>query len=303
MKIKTLLNLSLVSMFLCGCASDEEAGPAPLPEGFVDPDTSEELAERYHPLVFSDPGIHGPEAMNQRDDCQSCHGEDLNGGTSQISCDTCHPQGWRTDCVYCHGGVDNMTGAPPGDVFNNESPSFLAHSAHITGTIHSSFGCEQCHLNPTDIFSPGHLFNGDDTPGVAEVDFTLGQSPAGRYLGVGSCADLYCHGNGLGDNGTVSHGERDLPCTSCHPNADSDVQQWQAMSGRHAVHLFHGATCSMCHGDTVNPLGEITNTSEHVNGAVGIQMIEDMEMNRLQGSCTGGCHLGPEFEQHNGRPW
>src|SRR5205814_2192141 len=64
---------------------------------------------RYHPSGFADAIIHGPELKLQRQDCRTCHGADLKGGSSAVSCDGCHTSGWRTHCVFCHGGANGDT--------------------------------------------------------------------------------------------------------------------------------------------------------------------------------------------------
>ena len=74
-------------------------------------------AAKFHAEDFARPELHGPALMQGLLDCRFCHGEDLTGDAGALSCDTCHtpadPQAWRSDCVFCHGGVENQTGAPP----------------------------------------------------------------------------------------------------------------------------------------------------------------------------------------------
>ena len=102
--------------------------------------------------------------------CTNCHGDDLKGdaGQGSASCDT-----WRSDCTFCHGGEDNLTGAPPEDIHDAAiDASFGPHTAHVEGGIRTALECTECHVEPEGVLSIGHMF--DATPGVAENDFSVG---------------------------------------------------------------------------------------------------------------------------------
>ncbi len=243
----------------------------------------------YHPDGFDDPAVHGLEAKLNVQDCRDCHGADLTGG-SGLSCDSCHPDGWRTDCTFCHGGTSNSTGAPPLDIDGNADPSsitFMAHTAHVSGSYAAPFDCSECHVEPDDVTSTGHLF--DSTPAVAEVSFTAGLSSAGSYDGAGGCSNLYCHGNGQGDNGTSTDDGRSKTCASCHPDETSGTAEWQTMSGEHSRHLNEGLACAYCHFDDVDHDKTIIEPSLHVDGVVE-QAFEKSTMWIVSGTCIGYCH-------------
>lgn len=170
--------LSLLLLLACPASPkvDDTSGTTP-------------TGNRHHPAGYGLQEAHGPDAKYQTETCTECHGADLTGGTSAISCDSCHAEGWRTDCTFCHGGTDNTTGAPPTDIDNATSDlSFAEHTVHVEETIHAPFACMQCHVEPTDVLSVGHLFVGDTTSGVAEMDFSAGLSSAGSYGGGASCS-------------------------------------------------------------------------------------------------------------------
>ena len=79
-----------------------------------------------------------------------------------MSCDDCHDEGWRTDCVFCHGGVDDTTGAPPEDIRDEAD-------AYRTAAILDSRT-----LQPGDAFIawPGHAVDGRRFVTAAEkVDY------------------------------------------------------------------------------------------------------------------------------------
>src|SRR5512137_567672 len=64
-------------------------------------------------------------------------------------------------CTYCHGGVDNQTGAPPKDLRGQTATTARgvgAHTAHVqAGPVAGAFGCVQCHPEVTELTTPTHL--------------------------------------------------------------------------------------------------------------------------------------------------
>jgi hypothetical protein len=246
---------------------------------------------RFHPAGFAKPAAHGTEMVRQRQDCRGCHGDDLTGGSGP-SCDGCHTAGWRRDCTYCHGGGLNLTGAPPGDLGAADrsiAQSFVAHTRHVTEGIARASTCGECHRQPADVLSPGHAF--DDTPGVAEVDFAGGLSPAARYDGDGGCAEVACHGDGRGDGGDAIDGMPRPSCASCHPR--------RGMSPEHVLH--HGDfACQTCHADVTADGATILAPMLHVDGAVQVRLsVAAMAWAPTTARCDGVCHAA----EHAGVAW
>lgn len=262
----------------------------------------------YHPEGFADPAMHGPELKLQVQDCRNCHGADLTGGVVAVSCDSCHkvagnddPTAWRTECVYCHGGELDQTGAPPRDIDEITEVSllsFIAHPKHVIELDHPAYDCVQCHTKPMDVLSEGHIFDG--SAGKGEVVFTGGLSAAATWDGAGTCASLYCHGNGRTDSGVYSH---DLPtpsCGGCHAYPGTEQPNTGALSGRHATHAEEGVSCVDCHVDT-DAGGSIATATLHVNGARDVAFSANapgVTWNAAGSFCTGTCH-GDEGEDHN----
>lgn len=244
---------------------------------------------RFHPEGWYDPANHGPAAKLNQLDCRTCHGQDLAGGAA-LSCDSCHRAGWRTNCTFCHGGTENMTGAPPRDFLGETNPlliSFRAHTQHVSERNHAPFDCSECHKKPTDVLSPGHLF--DDTKGVAEVDFSGGRSHEGVYEGQGACSNLYCHSDGRGNLGAYTHELERPSCTTCH-----DARR----TGAHGEHIGEdGITCQDCHGTVVGAAMQIINPALHVNRELNLAL--PSTMSRSNATCTGSCH----GERHQSREW
>lgn len=263
-------------------------------------------AKPYHPQGWVDRTVHGPAAKFQEEPCTECHGDELRGGPVGVSCDACHESGWRDDCTFCHGGEENNTGAPPRDISNETEVSLLSfqsHTRHVTTNWSEGFDCIQCHTKPTDVLSLGHIFIGDSTPAEAEVNFAQGLSAAASYDGNGACSNLYCHGNGQGDNGSALHTMTDLSCSSCHPDGSSGRDDWKTMSGEHEEHLRRGAVCSQCHGATVDATQNIIDPALHVNGSVQIQPEAPVVWDVTAKSCTGECHIEDRDEVHQAAAW
>jgi hypothetical protein len=282
--------LYAVESWISNGAVDDCVVGAPPP-----PPTTTTTGGRHHPLDWSDSDQHGPGAQLQTDgDCRSCHGAQLDGGSSGVSCDGCHAPGWRTDCTFCHGGTLNTTGAPPEDIDNNADPatiSFPEHPVHVTQGIHPAYGCTQCHSKPTDVLTPGHLFD-DLTAGYGELNYSAGIAPISTYY-QGTCSNVYCHGNGQ-VVGEVSSGQ-DVGCGDCHAGPN-DAAEWGTMSGEHATHLQEGVTCSECHQSVVDAAGSIVGYDLHVQGTKDV-LAPSAPWNGA--TCTGNCHN----ENHDARGW
>lgn len=262
--------------------------------GTIDTSDTDTGPTTYHPPGWDDSSEHGIGAKFRTDDCQGCHGSDLSGGSSGVSCDDCHDSGWRNNCTFCHGGTDNNTGAPPEDIDDSTSGlSFDAHTSHVSSSKHPDYDCVQCHTKPSDVLSDGHLFNADSTKGVSEVIFKAGLSDVGTYAGAGSCSNLYCHGDGDGKNGSAKDGNT-YGCTDCHGGmADGG----RGLGGKHDDHLEEGVSCEDCHSSTVSSGTTISGPDNHVNGKVDVALPSGMTYSG--GECTGNCH----GENHNGRNW
>ncbi|MFQ6113891.1 MAG: cytochrome c3 family protein [bacterium] len=239
-----------------------------------------------HPSGWVNPGsenFHGKairQANWQMSGCLGCHGQDYRGASTGVSCITCHPA-TPEDCIVCHGGVDNLTGAPPEDLDGNRDTEFRgvgAHTAHLSeGQLTLGFECETCHVVPDSLYAPGHV----DSDLPAEVNFSnlaLVDNASPLWQGVSeSCQDAYCHGNWslLKSESNFSfiytadsiEGNAASPtwtdpttvsCGTCHdlpPKGHTQVQLNQ---------------CVGCHGSVVDDNGVIINKEKHVNGNVNV---------------------------------
>lgn len=233
-----------------------------------------------HPTGWVAKTAHGA-AFNNGDSCggSSCHGGSTLTGGAGWSCQTCHP-GFEKNCTFCHGGTDNQTGAPPETVDGQTAatvPGVGRHSKHVMAGSSPRYDCSICHVKPTDAFSPGHI---DPRPG--DVKFSgLGAGTLYNYTTY-QCTNIYCHGNGNGQNGSAPWvGAWSNTCSSCHPNTPS--------TGRHGKHVNgEGYACSECHGCMVNASKQITNASLHVDGKK--DYCGPSGFNATTKRCTLSCH-------------
>lgn len=259
--------------------------------------------EGYHPDGWLDPGFHGYGAKFGVEDCRTCHGATLEGGTAgEPACSSCHPPNWETTCTFCHGDPDRgselSNPAPPQNIDDGSSVEvFPAHLKHLDDSaLHGPWDCTECHVKPTSALDAGHLFD-DDTKGRADITFAGGLSPQGDYRAATfTCTNLYCHGATIGSDGTISVGES-AACGTCHAGPDSDGDD---LSGQHDKHLEEGIECAECHSLTVNGDGQILSATKdrHVDGEVTVDFLgPGMQISNLR--CTGSCH----GENHNNRYW
>jgi predicted CxxxxCH...CXXCH cytochrome family protein len=246
----------------------------------------------YHPAGFGSPDLHGLEFNLQDQDCRSCHGADLKGASTAPSCDSCHstaqPEAWRSDCAFCHD-------ATPKNLDNSiEGRFYVPHQVHLASTMMNTLSCDGCHNAPADVFTAGHAF--DDSPGATEV--VLATNPLAT-VADDTCSNLYCHGNGRADNGTVSFTAAAMTCDSCHAGPDGSAA-WSTMSGEHRRHLqFSGVTCADCHLDVTADGRTLTNPVLHIDG---LRQTASADLTIEPGAtvrCTGACH----GENHNNEPW
>jgi predicted CxxxxCH...CXXCH cytochrome family protein len=251
-------------------------------------------ADNVHPALWADADAHGT-AYNEGTggDCatSSCHGVTLDGGASGISCNDCH-SGWKTDCTFCHGGGDNLTGAPPAAVDGSISRALIAvgaHTDHVEATpTHAPWDCGLCHVEPSSAVSPSHI----DGDGIAEVVFSGLNSAASFNSGTGQCSSLYCHGNGRTDNGAeLWTADPVYDCGQCHESGGPA----DTMSGKHKKHIVDkGVECYECHYAVVSPALTIIGPSLHVDGVMDVDFPTSGTWNAGSGNCSslpgGACH-------------
>ncbi len=157
--------------------------------------------------------------------CQGCHGTALDGvgGMVAIGCNTaqCHGATWKTNCTMCHGGADNVTGAPPRATWGSTSAVAVgAHTSHVgPNPISGAFGCNECHAKPTDALSPDHIGGSAVVSFAGPVSGLKGGTWSYPATGTATCSSTYCHGNfdrGVATNTPSWNGTNQAACGTCH---------------------------------------------------------------------------------------
>lgn len=190
--------------------------------------------------------------------------------TLLTACDARRTETGKSECIGCHGGANDETGAPPVDTKGlASSPAVGAHTVHLDASV----GCESCHVVPQEASSPGHIdadratvtFGGIAGAGASYDPTTL------------TCSSTYCHA--LPSEGGL------------HP-APSWTETSLGVSRCNACHGFpptsHPASatdCVSCHPKTVAPLDaggfDIIPGGPHANGT------PDVDLDRFCTECHG----------------
>jgi predicted CxxxxCH...CXXCH cytochrome family protein len=235
------------------------------------------------------PEFHAYSADRGLAQCQICHGTDLGGGFAGVACAGCHDQNlppwassWKTNCVMCHGGVANSTGAPPKAIWGYDADPVRvgAHTAHVQGgPLAAPIACETCHVTPPDALAPGHIdeVTGPTRP-MATVTFSgvaVDSSVTATWDRPSRSCAVYCHGASFDATVVGSHttpdwtgGPAEAACGSCHgvppggthprrTDCGSCHPGYGPSSVNPATHvngsLETSFDCSSCHGDRTRP--------------------------------------------------
>ena len=219
--------------------------------------------------------------------CRTCHGETYEGGTTGVSCRTCHDQpAGPENCITCHGGANS---APPRDLADNTATTARgvgAHQRHLTGGGRYSAApipCTGCHAVPGDVYATGHLGTslpaevGVYTP-LASADPTGVAGPPAYDADSLRCGNIFCHGNfslprsgsdyafAYSDSVMVGRnfaarwtgGSAEAACGTCHALPPT---------GHAAADI---TACSACHTGVMNSSGNIADKSKHINGKINV---------------------------------
>jgi len=273
-----------------------------------------------HPAGWNAGNQHGYQAnLTGLAGCKSCHGTDLAGGTSGISCTACHTTNgfatWATNCTFCHGNRTTGRQSPPVDIQGRSVATNVSvgrHDKHVATTMMTPISCGECHVVPTTsvVTDPAHI----DGNGIAEVTFgtlakTGGKAPTYTRTSptASGCSATYCHGNFTGGSNSAGTAAAlswvsatALTCTSCHGAPPS--------TGQHQTHQQGKATnCQNCHSGIATGTGYPSTNAAlvaagvalHVNGTKnlafggtysGRAVTMTVTRSGTNVSCSGSCH-------------
>lgn len=229
-------------------------------------------------------GFHAFSVARGLGSCRGCHGQDLGGGISGVGCASCHGETWQTNCVMCHGGELDTTGAPPKTIWGYEGDPVRvgAHAAHVNGgALTNAIGCATCHVVPADVLSDGHIdvVTGSAQP-TASMTFSGTAAEGGATTSwdrVSRGCSVYCHGSvfdaatrGSDTTPDWTGGSGEATCGSCHASPPGGLHPSSTECG--ACHTGYGSAA--------------VNLDTHVNGQVEFSM-----------NCTA-CHGVPPGGTH-----
>lgn len=230
-----------------------------------------------HEVGFSSPAKHGSFIRENKWDislCKNCHGAKFDGGSSGISCITCHPKSSGPEnCTTCHGSVNS---APPEDLSKNwdkTSRGVGAHQIHILETAQSlKVECAMCHKVPSSLNSVNHL--GDDLK--AEIIFDQSSrfftSNSSYNFSDGSCSNTYCHGNFNNGNTLNKISWTSDPsataCGTCHGDKTKNTIGEKSLPKIDSQGGFHpnDTNCFNCHDSVIDQNFIIIAPQKHING-------------------------------------
>ena len=214
--------------------------------------------------------------------CNKCHGSDYRGGSSGVSCLTCHSQpGGPENCATCHGGTN---AAPPKDLSGNTATSSTgvgAHQSHllVDDTVFTAVACNECHTVPASLSSAGHI---DSTRAKILFNGSVVTSPLAALAGSDKpvysyttlkCENTYCHGyfpNGNRQSTTWNNTTGQYSaCGSCHGDPTKNTIRDRALPKTQLTGGFHpnNIQCSSCHQSAINANNKL-NISKHLNGQI-----------------------------------
>lgn len=167
-----------------------------------------------------------------------------------------------TRCTSCHGdparaGDYLARAAPPKDLLRQTDPSYPgvgAHQIHLNASAtHGAVACDECHVIPADVHSPGHADHG--SPAYVVFGTLGGAADQDAYYdsATRTCEKSYCHRSAEAVWSEPRNSEN--ACGTCHglpPPAPHPQSQ----------------NCSVCHGEVIDAARHFIAPERHVNGVV-----------------------------------
>jgi len=245
--------VALFSFMAAGCSTENK-------NAVFDGDSGKHPENWYtaHPAAFkADSNV-----------CKECHGSDLHGGTSGLSCFSANFDG-----KACHAG--GPAGHPDGWLPAGHKTAAIAdinsctvcHGSDYLGGI-VNVSCTTCHLGGPFAVHPTAWSN----VSVSHRNYVLLQGNAT------ACANQFCHG--VDYKGVINSGNS---CIECHTETFYDCKSCHGYPPTTGKHVFHvtgqGKVCIDCHALAA---------STHDNGTLNIAT--SITYTFATKSCLPSCH-------------
>ena len=253
----------IILMAFAGCSTPNDKAP-------IDSDTGQHASD----WVYAG---HAAVSIEDTTTCMECHGSDLAGGMSDVSCSQCHLNGsplTLTGCTSCHGNPPTGNAAP-----NRRG----AHSTHNALPVVANV-CNSCH-NGAGSNTPKHYNGVIDTMILSTYNSTSGTAARNAD---GTCSNVSCHGGQTTPAWLTGTLDVNTQCTSCHAYASPEYNSF--FSGKHDKHVnTEGVECWRCHDTTKLAISHFTslNTST-MEGPTSATLLSSLSY--TGGSCTPACH-------------
>jgi predicted CxxxxCH...CXXCH cytochrome family protein len=244
----------------CGTPNDQST---------FDPDTQNHIAGWVK-------SKHAPAAQGNIASCTECHGVDLLGGMSGVSCSTCHINGMTslTGCTSCHGNPPTGIDAP------NRRGAHTAHKALPS----SANACSNCH-NGAGSNTPNHYNGVVNTSMLSTFNSTSG---AAVLNADGTCSNVSCHGGQATPGWQTGEIDLNTQCTSCHAYNSPEYNSF--VSGQHDKHVNElQFECNRCHDTAKLAVSHFTSlNTPTMEGPASATLLSSLSY--TGGTCTPVCH-------------
>lgn len=220
-------------LFMVGCGSERNS------------DSPFDADDEQHTAGWL-PAGHKTAAQANESSCAGCHGSDYSGGTSHVSCSSCHlggvnsvhPLDWGASIVPKHGSYEIANGS-------QACASTYCHGTNLGGVTDSGPACTSCHLNGSPLTLTGCTSCHNSPPSGTTYPNINGAHAAHNSLPNVTNVCSTCH-NG-GGSGTTNHDTGNV--------YTQFLSSYNAKSGTATYNAADG-TCSKvsCHGGQTTPV-------------------------------------------------
>jgi predicted CxxxxCH...CXXCH cytochrome family protein len=227
-------------------------------------------------------------------ECKKCHQGDFSGGTSGVSCASCHPA-YPHPAGWTAAGTSTSHGVFLKNVAYVDSSCTGCHGSNYTGGTSgkSCFTCHPAYPHSSTFGSGGHqAYIEAHNYGLEECKTCHGATYSGGAVVTQGCMVAGCH---VDQNGTAKSPEA---CNTCHGNFSSpsnvvasfappralngDTQESSPRVGAHQIHLLGtkglAVDCAECH---------IVPSSITASGHIGAPPAEVVLNGSMAGIVTG----------------
>jgi len=220
---KTVPFFLLCFTLLFGCTESLNNGP---------------IKSNYHSdeKWVSDNPLHYNMFVNNSENCKTCHGEDLDGGQSGVSCTSCHHK-WENTKEISHGN----------EFTSNNEACLTCHGEDLNGCLVDK-SCFSCHHNE------GSKNWKNNHRGTATI--TLNTCNGCHSESIDSCND--CHHSGWTGSHEEEYNASPNSCNDCHNNgnpinscSDCHHPEWTGSHGDE--YNASPNSCNDCHNNG-NPI-------------------------------------------------